>query len=223
MWIHITPLKNNLIIAFKSCRACIFNLALSLEVFCSQMSVPTCKDIHSSIMLMFSCFMFSCVGLHGILQARILEWVAMPPPGDLPDPGIQPAYLMSPVLADRFFTISASWPGVKPLPPALGVWSFNHWTTREVPCHSFLKEKKKWENLRLFVDHLNRQVLLPQEMFVLLPEILSTGSQVNLALSLHAPGSWRRAELRDRGQGPSRPGNPPQWELWVSPHLLNGS
>ena len=27
---------------------------------------------------------------HGILQARILEWVACPPPGDLPDPGIKP-------------------------------------------------------------------------------------------------------------------------------------
>ena len=26
--------------------------------------------------------------VHGILQARILEWVACPPPGDLPDPGI---------------------------------------------------------------------------------------------------------------------------------------
>ena len=28
--------------------------------------------------------------VHGILQARIQEWVAMPPPGDLPDPGTEP-------------------------------------------------------------------------------------------------------------------------------------
>ena len=28
--------------------------------------------------------------LSGILQARILEWVAIPSPGDLPDPGIEP-------------------------------------------------------------------------------------------------------------------------------------
>ena len=28
--------------------------------------------------------------VHGILQARILEWVAFPFPGDLPDPGIKP-------------------------------------------------------------------------------------------------------------------------------------
>ena len=25
----------------------------------------------------------------GIIQARILEWVAIPPPGDLPDPGME--------------------------------------------------------------------------------------------------------------------------------------
>ena len=28
--------------------------------------------------------------VHGILQARILEWVAYPSPVDLPDPGIEP-------------------------------------------------------------------------------------------------------------------------------------
>ena len=27
---------------------------------------------------------------HGILQARVLEWVAIPSPGDLPNPGIEP-------------------------------------------------------------------------------------------------------------------------------------
>ena len=25
------------------------------------------------------------------------------------------------------------WPGIKPGPPALGAWSLNHWTTKEVP------------------------------------------------------------------------------------------
>ena len=42
----------------------------------------------------------------GILQARILEWVAMPSSRDLPNPGIEPASLMSPALVGRFFTIS---------------------------------------------------------------------------------------------------------------------
>ena len=32
-----------------------------------------------------------------------------PPPGDLPDPGIEPTSLRSPALAGRFFTTSATW------------------------------------------------------------------------------------------------------------------
>ena len=28
--------------------------------------------------------------VHGIFQAIVLEWVAIPSPGDLPDPGIEP-------------------------------------------------------------------------------------------------------------------------------------
>ena len=47
--------------------------------------------------------------LPGILQARILEWVACPPPGDLPNPGIKPMSLISPALAGRFFTNSTTW------------------------------------------------------------------------------------------------------------------
>ena len=45
----------------------------------------------------------------GILQARIQEWVACPPPGDLPNPGMEPESLMSPALAGGFFTTSATW------------------------------------------------------------------------------------------------------------------
>ena len=44
-----------------------------------------------------------------ILQVRILEWVACPPSGDLPDPGIEPVSLMSLALAGGFFTTSATW------------------------------------------------------------------------------------------------------------------
>ena len=45
--------------------------------------------------------------VHGISQARILEWVAIsfPSPGDLPDPGIKPGSL---ALAGRFFTTEPS-------------------------------------------------------------------------------------------------------------------
>ena len=44
--------------------------------------------------------------VHRTLQVRILEWLPCPPPGDLPDSGIEP--LMSPAVASRFFTTSAT-------------------------------------------------------------------------------------------------------------------
>ena len=46
----------------------------------------------------------------GILQARILECVALPSSRDLPDPGIKPTFA---ALAGRFFTIE---------PPASLLW-----------------------------------------------------------------------------------------------------
>ena len=36
-----------------------------------------------------------------------------PLPGDLPDPGIEPATLLSPALAGKFFTTSATWEAPK--------------------------------------------------------------------------------------------------------------
>ena len=47
--------------------------------------------------------------VHGILQARILGWVAMPSSRDLRNPGIEPESLKSPALADGFFTTSTTW------------------------------------------------------------------------------------------------------------------
>ena len=47
--------------------------------------------------------------VHGILQARILEWVAVPSPGDLPDSGIKAVSLISPALEGEFFTTSTTW------------------------------------------------------------------------------------------------------------------
>ena len=54
-----------------------------------------------------------------ILQARMLDWQPCLPPGDLPDPGIEPTSLMSPALALAgkgffllvffFLTTSATW------------------------------------------------------------------------------------------------------------------
>ena len=54
--------------------------------------------------------------IHGILQAKVLEWVAMLSSKDLPDPG---AGLASPALAGGFFTT------VPPTKPSLE----NSWLT----------------------------------------------------------------------------------------------
>ena len=63
--------------------------------------------------------------VHGILQARILEWVAMPPSRDLPDPGIEPESLMCPALAGKFFTTSTTWEA----PYELSGFFFHTWPT----------------------------------------------------------------------------------------------
>ena len=70
---------------------------------------------------MLSCF--SCVQLfvtpwtkvHQVLLSMGLfrqeYWSGLPctPPGDLPDPGVQPMSLVSPTLAGVIFTISTTW------------------------------------------------------------------------------------------------------------------
>ena len=53
--------------------------------------------------------------IHGILQARILEGLPFPSPGNLPVPGIKP---ISPALAGGFFTTE---PPGKPYSPSLKV------------------------------------------------------------------------------------------------------
>ena len=47
--------------------------------------------------------------VHGIFQARILEWVAMPSSRGSSQFGIEPACLTIPALASSFFTTSATW------------------------------------------------------------------------------------------------------------------
>ena len=47
--------------------------------------------------------------LHGILQARILEWVSMTISKDLPDPGVELTSLTFPALVGGFFTTNDTW------------------------------------------------------------------------------------------------------------------
>ena len=47
--------------------------------------------------------------VRGISRQECWSGVPFPPPGDLPDPGIEPKSLMPPALAGGFFTTSAPW------------------------------------------------------------------------------------------------------------------
>ena len=48
--------------------------------------------------------------VHGVLQGKILEWLAIPFSRGYPDPGIKPTSPASPALAGRFFTIESLGP-----------------------------------------------------------------------------------------------------------------
>ena len=48
--------------------------------------------------------------VHGVLQARILEWVSCPPPGDLSNPGVNPRLLCLLYCRRIFFTTEQGKP-----------------------------------------------------------------------------------------------------------------
>ena len=78
-------------------------LSLPLSELCMHAKLPQLSlTLHDPM---------DCIGssVNGILQARILGWVAMPSSRDLPYPGIELMSLTSPALARGFFTISAAW------------------------------------------------------------------------------------------------------------------
>ena len=82
MWIGVS--------SYSNVRAIMF-FAHSCPTFCDPMD---CSQPGSSV--------------HRILQVRILEWVVIPPPGDLPNLGMKPTSPVSPSLAGRSFTTEPS-------------------------------------------------------------------------------------------------------------------
>ena len=67
--------------------------------------------------------------VHGISQARILEWVSMSSPGDLPNPGIEPT---SPALAGGFFTTELCLIYHYGISYSIAFHQGTHFTTNEV-------------------------------------------------------------------------------------------
>ena len=78
--------------------------------------VPVCACVQS----LQSCATLWTVACQASLSmgfSRQEYWSGLPLPssGDLPDPGIKPISLMSPALADRFFTTSSTWEALRAL------------------------------------------------------------------------------------------------------------
>ena len=113
---------------------------------------------------------FSCVQLHATLQtgahqtplsmgfSRREYWnlLPCPPPGDLPDPGVKPASLRSPVLAGGFFTSSTTWKAynkhscamhggkmIHPYCRVMDVWIKKKQRSPQPP--PYIKVNPKWE------------------------------------------------------------------------------
>ena len=81
----------------------------------------------------------SCSSIRGILQARILEYgLPFPPPGDRPDPGIEPTSLVPPAWAGRFFTTSTIWEALLLLQKLLILHSWSH-GERELQKRSYAR------------------------------------------------------------------------------------
>ena len=116
------------------------------------------KSLQSCLTL---CNLMNCSppgsSVHGILQARILEWVA-PSPGDLPYPGTELTSLMSPVLAGRFITTSATWEAL-----VINLWVFMH----EICFFRLRSPKSFWSN-RISFKKMTLKILL-LKMTVSLP------------------------------------------------------
>ena len=78
---------------------------------CVCVSVCVCAKSFRLCLTLCDLMVYSPPGsfVHEVFQARILEWLSCPPPGDLLTQGGNPVSLPSPALAGVFLTISATW------------------------------------------------------------------------------------------------------------------
>ena len=113
------------------------------ESFLFFFNWPICMDAQSLSRVWLFATPMDCSlpgsSVHGIPQARILEWAASPFSRDLPDPGIEPR---SPALqADSLLSEPPGFPSrAQTHVLCISRWILNHWTTAEVPGFSLERE-----------------------------------------------------------------------------------
>ena len=80
--------------------SCLFNLEWACVL-----------SLFSRVWLCETLWTVACQAPQSVGFSRQVYWNGLPcpPPGDLPDPGIEPMSLTSPALAGGFFTTSATW------------------------------------------------------------------------------------------------------------------
>ena len=68
------------------------------------------KSLHVRLGSLMVAWTVACqVSLSMGFSRQELSGLPCPSPGDIPDPGAEPASLISPALAGGFFTISSTW------------------------------------------------------------------------------------------------------------------
>ena len=138
--------------------------------------------------------------VHGILQARILEWAAMPPPGDLPNPGIELLHLLHWQMGSLllvppgkplrpFSSLTRDWT----FPPCFGRWSVSHWTAREFCFKPRIIVESEWHTFQvegeqqILDEHMLRFVLTVSEFsnypgWNLIPEVFPSNNILHLLI-----------------------------------------
>ena len=133
--------------------------------------------------------------LHGILQARILEWVAMRTSRDLPNPGIEPTSLKSPALTGGFFTTSITWEA----PIWNSVCMLSHfscvqlfvtpWTVAcQAPLSMGFSRQKFWSGLPFpltWRHHISYEMITLIKHGISISDRAHRASQVNWSNSVH--------------------------------------
>ena len=86
---------------------------LKLTEYCESTMQSNTKSLQLCLTL---CDPMDCSppgsSVHGIFRQEYWNGLPFPSPGDLPDSGTEPMSLLSPALAGRFFTTSASWEAI---------------------------------------------------------------------------------------------------------------
>ena len=100
-------LTQGLNLGLLHCRQILYQLSLT----CQEGSISVCALSHFSHIQLFMKYACSPPGssAHGILQARLLEWVPCPPPGDLLHPGLKPTSFYTPCSGRRVLYHSMTW------------------------------------------------------------------------------------------------------------------